>query len=91
MHVSLQFGYTPLSLQNGSTPLMMASGGGHDGCVQLLLNRGAQIDHQNKVSAFRYQPSVGSQWCRKYGGRGGNCALTFVRGRVLPLTPTVIP
>ena len=37
---------------------MEASGGGHDGCVQLLLDRGAQIDHQNKVSAFRDQPSV---------------------------------
>ena len=37
---------------------MVASGGGHDGCVQLLLDRGAQIDHQNKVSAFRDQPSV---------------------------------
>ena len=42
-----------LSLQNGDTPLMRASHGGHDGCVQLLLDRGAQIDHQNKVSAFR--------------------------------------
>ena len=37
---------------------MWASVGGHDGCVQLLLDRGAQIDHQNKVSAFRDQPSV---------------------------------
>ena len=47
-----------LSLQDGYTPLMEASRGGHDGCVQLLLDRGAQIDHQNKVSAFRDQPSV---------------------------------
>ena len=47
-----------LSLQNGYTPLMVASRGGHDGCVQLLLDRGAQIDHQNEVSAFRDQPSV---------------------------------
>ena len=47
-----------LSLQNGCTPLMMASLEGHVGCVQLLLDRGAQIDHQNKVSAFRDQPSV---------------------------------
>ena len=37
---------------------MRASGGGHDGCVQLLLDRGAQIDHQNEVSAFRDPPSV---------------------------------
>ena len=37
---------------------MVASLKGHDGCVQLLLDRGAQIDHQNKVSIFRDQPSV---------------------------------
>ena len=80
-----------LSLQPGNTPLVLASGGGHDGCVQLLLDRGAQIDHQNKVSAFRDQPHFWSQWCRKYGGHGGNCPQTFVRGRVLPPTPTVIP
>ena len=47
-----------LSLQDGYTPLMRASLRGHDGCVQLLLDRGAQIDHQDKVSAFRDQPSV---------------------------------
>ena len=50
---------------------MLASQWGHDGCMQLLLDRGAQIDLQDKVSAFRDQPSVGSQWCTKYGGRGG--------------------
>ena len=59
-----------LSLQYGSTPLMEASFEGRDGCVQLLLDRGAEVDHQNKVSAFRDQPSFGSQWCRKYGCRG---------------------
>ena len=47
-----------LSLQGGDTPLMGASHGGHDGCVQLLPDRGAQINHQNEVSAFRDQPSV---------------------------------
>ena len=47
-----------LSLQNGNTPLMEASLKERDGCVQLLLDRGAQIDHQNEVSAFRDQPSV---------------------------------
>ena len=47
-----------LSLQDGYTPLMVASRWGHDGCVQLLLDRGAQIDHQNEVSAIREQPSV---------------------------------
>ena len=79
------------SLQNGNTPLMFASAKGRDLCVQLLLDRGAQINHQNNVSAFRDQPSIGSQWCRKYGGHGENCPQTFVRGRVLPPTPTVIP
>ena len=81
-----------LSLQYGYTPLREASRGGHDGCVQLLLDRGAQIDHQDKVvSAFRDQPHFWSQWCRKFWGQGGNCPQTFVRGRVLPPTPTVIP
>ena len=80
-----------LSLQFGNTPLMWASWRGRDGCVQLLLDRGALIDHQNVVSAFRDQPSVGSQWCRKYGGCGENCPQIFIRGRVLPPTPTVIP
>ena len=47
-------------LQIGDTPLMVASRGGHDGCVQLLLDKGAQIDHQKKVSAFWDQPSVSS-------------------------------
>ena len=63
-----------LSLQYGDTPLMWASGMGYDGYVQLLLDRGAQIDHQNEVSACRDQPSVGSQWCRKYGGAVGEIA-----------------
>ena len=39
-------------IQIGDTPLMVATREGHDGCVQLLLDRGAQVDHQNKVSAF---------------------------------------
>ena len=49
-----------LSLQDGNTPLMVASREGHDGCVQLLLDRGAQVNHQNKVSGFWDQPSVSS-------------------------------
>ena len=49
-----------LSLQNGDTPLMVATREGHDWCVQLLLNKGAQIDHQNEVIAFWDQPSVSS-------------------------------
>ena len=70
---------------------MWASLGGRDGCVQLLLDRGAQIDHQDEVSAFWDQSSVRSQWYGKYGGCVGNCPQTFVRGRVLPPTPIVIP
>ena len=49
-----------LSLQDGDTPLIVATRGGHDGYVQLLLDKGAQIDHLNKVSAFWDQPSVTS-------------------------------
>ena len=41
-----------LSLQNGDTPLMVALQCRHDGCVQLLLNKGAQVNHQDKVSAL---------------------------------------
>ena len=43
--------YMHLSLQYGGTSLMWASGTGHVGCVQLLLVRGAQLNHQDKVSA----------------------------------------
>ena len=38
-------------LQSGQTALMMASNGGHVECVQLLLDKGAQVDHQDRVSA----------------------------------------
>ena len=48
-----------LSLQDGDTPLMVATRGGHDRCVHLL-DRDAEIDHQNKVRAFWDQPSVSS-------------------------------
>ena len=64
-----------LSLQNGDTSLMMASRGGYDGCVLLLLDRGAQVDHQNTVSAFWNQPSISSYHMgvpRGGGGRGGH-------------------
>ena len=42
--------YMHLSLQNGRTPLMVASGGGQVECVKLLLDRGAQANHQSEVS-----------------------------------------
>ena len=38
-------------LQSGWNPLMEASRGGNTRCVQLLLDRGAQLDHQTKVTA----------------------------------------
>ena len=38
-------------LQEGQNPLMMASFGGHVGCVQLLLDRGAQANDSDMVSA----------------------------------------
>ena len=40
-----------LSLQDGWTPLMLASGNGHVECVlHLLLDRGANVNHQSNVS-----------------------------------------
>ena len=40
-----------ISLQEGETPLMRASSGGHITCVQLLLEKGAHVNHQANVSA----------------------------------------
>ena len=39
-----------LSLQIGRTPLMETSSAGHVECVQLLLDRGAHVNHETKVS-----------------------------------------
>ena len=39
-----------MSLQDGWTPLIMASLTGHAECVQLFLDRGAQVNHQDEVS-----------------------------------------
>ena len=50
MYMGLLYGFL-LSLQWGRTPLIKASAGGHVGCVQLLLDRGAQANLQDKVSA----------------------------------------
>ena len=39
-----------LSLQDGWIALMMASRAGHMECVQVLLDKGAEVNMQNKVS-----------------------------------------
>ena len=38
-----------LSLQDGWTALMMASQAGHIECVKVLLDKGAEVNMQNKV------------------------------------------
>ena len=40
-----------LSFQNGWTALMWASGSEHMECVKVLLDRGADVNMQDKVSA----------------------------------------
>ena len=40
-----------LSFQGGVTALMTASGWGHMECVTVLLDRGAEVNMQDKVSA----------------------------------------
>ena len=36
-------------MQDGTTPLYVASQEGHEGVVELLLEKGANADQQNKV------------------------------------------
>ena len=43
-----------VSLQDGWTALMVASQEGHVECVRMLLDRGAEVNMQNKVSGPLY-------------------------------------
>ena len=46
------------SLQDGRTALMWASGRGHVECVKVLLDKGAQANQRDKVSAIPDQTNV---------------------------------
>ena len=46
------------SLQYGNTPLMEASVKGHVECVKTLLDKGAEVNQQDKVGAVQDQYSV---------------------------------
>ena len=46
------------SLQGGMTPLIWATLAGHVECIEVLLDWGAQTNHQDKVSAHTYTYSV---------------------------------
>ena len=44
-----------LSLQAGDTPLMEAASRGNVECLQLLLDKGADVNQQNKASLFHHE------------------------------------
>ena len=44
-----------LSLQNGWSPLMVAALRSNFQCLQLLLDKGADVNQQNQVSSFHYE------------------------------------
>ena len=67
---------------------MMASRLGHDGCVQLLLDRGAQIDHQSEVSTFRDQPSVSLYYVLLCDSVSDVCGECWVCGTLLVICLT---
>ena len=55
--IRIALNYMTVSLQFGRTPLMWASFAGHVECVQLLLDKGAQANHEDKVSEFFFSSS----------------------------------
>ena len=43
------------SVQDGRSPLMVAASGGKVKCLQLLLDKGADVNHQDEVSSFHHE------------------------------------
>ena len=73
MHLSLQYGYTPLTV---------ASLRGRDGCVKLLLDRGAEVDHQPQMP-LAYGNAASRQWQILSLAKGGT-ALGLEDGKGVP-------
>ena len=44
-----------LSLQYGRSPLLVAESGGNVKCLQLLLDKGADVSHQDEASSFHHE------------------------------------
>ena len=44
-----------LSLQDGRSPLLEVASQGNVKCLQLLLDKGADVNHQDKVSSFHHE------------------------------------
>ena len=44
-----------LSLQYGRSPLLVAASEGNVECLQLLLEKGADVNHKDEVSSFHHE------------------------------------